>query len=566
VRRVVLVALLLGGLPLIAACQSDTYVVVTVDARATVHAAASLSVTLGNDGMSQTDALQLGMHEFPVTFSIDATGRTGDLTVGVDAFDANMLLVGRGSGTAPIASANAQVILDGADFVVNTEYAGDQELSGFIDTNGYQLAAEADGTWTVPFHGDCTSPCDMDARRFDSTGAPVSSNAAAGTNQFEMDTMQANDPLGLAGAGAGAFTMGFWDFEGSDLTTAGVACQAIDDSGDVLDNQGQIGSDAITEIYGAAAVGSNLFAVVWNAEPGSDVVEVIRGVVTDTTCTPVTNTLQTISTNGSAGIDSAFNAHIAANGEDVLYAWMQGSNDVHVRSASAQNALGSDVLLIPTGTTNVVEYVRVAPMADGFAVVVRMASTVAMTDPGSILLYKVNVAGAIQFGPVLISSTTGSDCASVQSFGVATRADGAILVTWHACGANGDGQGCGVFARIVRPTGVPVGDQFVVETTLVGDQTAPSAVGTGSAFAVAWNDASDQQPDTSGLAVRARVVEPAYDDATAVLGAPCSQTSPCGAGLTCQSGTDQVARCYETCPAGSGCPDGGTCTNGGCVF
>jgi hypothetical protein len=562
---VVVVALLLGGLSP-AGCRADDYVVVTVDARATVHGAASLSVTLANDGMSQTDALQLGMHDFPVTFSIDATGRTGDLTVAVDALDANMLLVGRGSASAPISSAATQVVLDGADFVVNTEYAGDQELSGFADTNGYQLGAEADGTWLVAFHGDCTSACDMDARRFDTTGAPLSSTAAAGTNQFAMDTMQATSPLGLASAGGGTFTMGFWDFESADLTSSGVACQAIDDAGDLLDTQGQLGSDTLSEMYGAAAVGSNLFAVVWNAEPGSDTVEVIRGVVTDTTCTPVTNTLQTISTNGSAALESAFNAHIATNGNDVLYAWMQGSNDVHVRSASASNELGSDVLLIPTGTTNVVEYVRVAPMADGFAVVVRIASTVAMSDPGSIVLYKVSVAGAIQFGPVLISNTTGSDCQSVQSFGVATRADGALLVVWHACGANGDGQGCGVFGRIVRPTGVPVGGQFVIETTLVGDQTAPSAVGTGSAFAVAWDDSSDQQPDTSGLAVRARVVQPAYDDATAVIGAPCSQASPCDSGLTCQPGTDQVARCYEMCAVGSGCPDGGTCTNGGCVF
>ena len=131
---------------------------------------------------------------------------------------------------------------------------------------------------------------------------------------------------------------------------------------------------------------------------------------------------------------------------------------------------------------------------------------------------------------------------------------------WHACGANGDGQGCGVFARVLRPSGAPVRDVFGLATTTISDQTNPSAAALPGAFAVAWGDTSAMAPDTAGSAVRARVIYPPYDDASGVLGAPCGGTSDaaCTSPLVCAAGTDG-SRCYEACASGSRCPDGGTC-------
>lgn len=546
-----------------AAACSSSYVVVTVDARQTVHAATTLQVTLGNSGSTQTDTLTLGSHEFPVTFTVDASGRTGDLSIGIAALDQNNLLVGQGSATSPLASTSASVTLDGADFVVNTDFAGDQELSADFEANGLQLGAADDGSWTVSFHETCDQPCDMLGRRFDSTGAALESMVAASTNQFALSTTQADAISTTALAGTGMFTMALWDFESTDGTVNGVACEHLDEMGNELDAQQAIATDSGTDVVSATPMMNGQYAVTWDALLSS---EVIRGVVVDNTCTPVVNSLVTISTNGSDAF--ADRAHVASNGQSLLYAWIQGVNDVHVRTASERNQLGSDVLLIPTGSQEGVQHVRVASMADGYAVVVRWESNTE-TNPGRIELYKVGTDGKLQFGPVLISGKTGSDFDSVEAFGVATRADGAILVVWHACADNGDGQGCGVFGRIVRPTGVPVGDQFVLATTLQGDQRAPSAVGIGSAFAVAWNDASEQTPDVSGLAVRARVIAPPYDDARGVLGAVCDGDSPCGDGLICDPGSDGAMRCYEDCdptlPPPT-CPEGGTCMMGGCVF
>ena len=57
--------------------------------------------------------------------------------------------VGVGSGTAKIGDTTATVMLDTADFVVNTDYAMDQFLAEDFEANGLQLAATTDGHWTA---------------------------------------------------------------------------------------------------------------------------------------------------------------------------------------------------------------------------------------------------------------------------------------------------------------------------------------------------------------------------------------------------------------------------------
>src|SRR4051812_9607001 len=121
---------LLGLLPVFAGgCSDDTYLIVTVDKRAAVHEAAKLKVTLSNAGSMRTDDLDLGENPFPVTFSLTAPGRSGELGISIDALDTNGALVGQGTGQASLADPTASVILNSADFVVNTDYANNQFLS-----------------------------------------------------------------------------------------------------------------------------------------------------------------------------------------------------------------------------------------------------------------------------------------------------------------------------------------------------------------------------------------------------------------------------------------------------
>jgi len=168
--------------------DSGSYLIVTVSTRPAVHDAKTIKVKLTNAGSERSDDLEMTPKGFPATFSVSAPGRTGDLGISVDALDADGLLVGRGETTTTIESPTAEVMVDSADFVVNTDYADDQLLSNYSPANGFQLAAVADGTWTAVHSAACDTPCNIFGRRFDPSGRPVSSQAAAGTNAFPVTT------------------------------------------------------------------------------------------------------------------------------------------------------------------------------------------------------------------------------------------------------------------------------------------------------------------------------------------------------------------------------------------
>src|SRR5262252_407463 len=86
----------------IAGCGDNKYLLVTVDSRPTVHLATQLRVTLSNAGSTVSDTRSLDSNPFPVTFTVEANGRSGDLGIQVDALDASSALVGQGAITTPV--------------------------------------------------------------------------------------------------------------------------------------------------------------------------------------------------------------------------------------------------------------------------------------------------------------------------------------------------------------------------------------------------------------------------------------------------------------------------------
>jgi len=65
-----------------------------------------------------------------------------------------------------------------------------------------------------------------------------------------------------------------------------------------------------------------------------------------------------------------------------------------------------------------------------------------------------------------------------------------------------------VYGRVLRSDGTPAGEPFVIPTTTNRNQRNPSVTAIADAFAVTWTDESMAEPDTSGQAVRARVIYP----------------------------------------------------------
>lgn len=502
IRRPPPARVLLGlGLLGLVACAShgDPYTVVTVTARPGVHDAASLSVTLSNGGTSRTDSLALASKPFPVTFSVTTPGRSGQLDIAIDALDDKGLIVGHGAASTMTTAATASLALDTTDFVVNTDYAGDQFPSSDFEANGFQLAALPDGTWTSVFRDDCaTGSCTIFARRFDTTGKPVSSALAAGTNAFPLTTTPTTSLSTPAVGASGATTLAAWDAYPTGGGTGNIACRALDTTGRAVADQASVVSEN-ADVVSVAGLANGNFAIAWNATIGADTM--IRTAVVKPDCTVVVPALS-VSLAGSNR-----KASVAANGDRVAYAWLSAGN-LHLAVRSAAGSLvTADTVLVAATATDTIESARIAPVAGGFVIAARWAKIT--TGPGRIDLIKVTSAGALMGPATLITDKTGSDFDNIEAFGLASRSDGTLLAVWHSCGdASTDGSMCGVFGRFLSSAGAPLSDLFTVPTTTLGDQKRPSVVALPDAFVVVWADASGKPPDTAGLAVRARLVYP----------------------------------------------------------
>jgi len=257
-------ALLLAPLLLAACGEDETYIVVTVDKRPAVHDADKLKVTLSNAGTMLTKELDIDDAMFPLTFSLSAPGRSGNLTIGIDAVDVMGTLVGRGSGTLSLTDLTANVMVDSADFVVNTEFASDQFLTTDYEAVGYQLAAINNGQWSTVYRDECTD-CTIFARRFDSTGLPVTSALAAGDISFPVSTTLTQSGAMPAVASSGLNTLAFWDFTETTGSPAarGIACRAWNDSGaSAMSAQATIASEG-ADVVSAVGLSNDNFAVVW---------------------------------------------------------------------------------------------------------------------------------------------------------------------------------------------------------------------------------------------------------------------------------------------------------------
>jgi hypothetical protein len=501
------VAPLLGLATALAACTGGgDYVVVTVDARAAVHDARTLSVSLSNGGTTRMDSLTLGAHPFPVTFSVSAPGRAGDLAIAVDALDEAGLIVGRGSAMTQVTADAAALRLDSADFVVNTDFAADQFPSEDFEATGFQVAALPDGTWTAAFRDSCpTSSCTIYARRFDKAGKPVSTAVAAGSNAFPLTTKPTSFASTPAIASSATTTVAVWDAYDVGGTTTSVACRALDASGQAGAAQTALSTEA-ADVVAVTAMANGNFVASWNATAIAPATgEQIHAAIVKPDCTPLATTPLVVST--LAGF--THRASVAASGDNVLFAWLV-AGDLHVRVMSSAGVfVTSDTVLIPKTALDQIEHARVAGVpGGGFVLAARWAQIAGTTGPGRIELFRITATAGLVGAPTLVTDRSATDFDNHEAFSIASRTDGSVLVAWHTCGTLGDGSQCGVFGRILGTAGEPLSDVFGLATTTEGDQKRPSVIGLPDGFVAVWSDASAKPPDVAGQSVRARIVYP----------------------------------------------------------
>ncbi|HEY4182862.1 MAG TPA: hypothetical protein VGM90_38830 [Kofleriaceae bacterium] len=496
---------LLASALLLSACSDTSFTIVTVDARPAVVGATSLRVTLSNGGSMRSDDFPLDTDQsLPLTFSISAPSRSGDLGITVEGVDRDDLVVGRGTTTAKVADPTATVLLDTTDFVVNDDVEGDQEPDDDYEAHGFQIASASDGTWLVSYVDQSGGGYRIAGRKFDSLGQPAETRAAAGTRSFTLNSSPTESTATPAIATAGTSAIAVWDFsEPSPSTVTGIACRSIDADGMLSTAQVAPNLDSGTDVVTTTALSNENFAVTWG---NFTTQQAIRAMIVKPDCTVLTGSTITLSTGPAT--DNPRRPAVASNNGKIMYAWWVDGN-VHVRVTDNSNGNAStDTQFLPKTATQEIDSVRVAPLLDGFAVFVRWGVGTAPGDKPRIDMYKTGPTGAVIGQAINVTTkTTTVEFDNPQAFGVAERSDGVLFVTWHACGDDGDGQGCGVFGRALDSSGAPLTDELRIPTTTVGDQTGPSVAPLGTdAFVVTWRDASAQQPDASMHAARARIL------------------------------------------------------------
>jgi hypothetical protein len=527
---------------------TDPAIIITVNGREALLEVEQLEVTLGNEGATQTETFEVGGATLPTTFSITAPGRTGPITISARGI-AGGLDVGRGSGVVDAAAATGELVLEPADFVVNTEFAGGQFVNQDVETNGFQLTAH-DGVITFGFRDDCpVSVCNQLGRRFGPDGRPLSTDLGAGTNQFRWNQA---DGAFIAHVGVASQTGGssiaLWD------TPTGVSCRAMSADGVAAPSVVTLAPDMGADVVSAVPFPTGDYGVVWAADDTTGT-QVIRSTVISSTCTTRISPF-------TAGIPISFanRPAIAQGPTATMIAWIENFNAARFRTGTAGGMFsppGSNGgVLVSAPSPERITFVRIVPLGNQFGVVYMRED---VNFDSTILLRRTTSAG-IQIG----ADTVVAALTDFSAPGVVVRpSDGAIAVGWTQC-TNGDGSGCGVYGRLIRPTGVPVGEAFQINTTTMEDQTDPSIAALDDAFVVAFTDSSATAPDIDGRAVRGRFIYPSYEAPPGVIGAACTSTEECGPDLVCGDDTSGEFWCHASCvPGPAACPGGGACTTSG---
>src|SRR3569623_1447139 len=205
--------------------------------------------------------------------------------------------------------------------------------------------------------GDVQRAGTIYGRTFDQNGVPSATVAAAGTNAFAFSSTLTTTLSTAAIAGSGQNILAFWDSYDTTGTGHGVACRALDPSGNLTAGQLSVLTDA-ADTGAATQLSNNNIAVTWQVSSPS---YAIHSVIVKPDCTALSNVVGISATVGADGL-SPHRAHVAGTGNFVLYAWIQ-DGDVHVRTSTLSGSVfGNDITLIPKTATMDVEALRVFPM------------------------------------------------------------------------------------------------------------------------------------------------------------------------------------------------------------
>jgi len=552
-----------------ASCKPDaaTTVLVTVKAKPGVYDVQDLDITFAQGGVSERTVLgQAGqIITLPSTFVIRADGWNGPATVTIKALDKDNRIRGEGQASVTVIADDdivGDVVLYPADFQANDIYRDSQLFT--TTASARQVSSDGKGNFVAVWEdgGAGLGRYDVYYREWDSNGKPRLNTVTNKTEEYVAnETNDYYDMPAVAMQADGHFVVAWYRADASTISDGGIYSRAFlltgrpddqSDSGHEIHLDDGTGTSHATP--DVAALADHTYVVVWHEQVGSNWQVMGRylgphGRPTKTTGGTNAPFVVASFASGTVWPDPAV-APGKNNGFMVI--WRQAGK-LWGRTY-AQGAAANSAAFAISGTDQVGGN-DVTPMLAGYgAVWEENVSCGADATPPCIRFRRYNLVGAAQEEPWTVNTTTGGKQTEPAA---AMRADGSLLVAWTSTDDGTADDAAGIRGRRLLSVGLPVGDDFAVNTTTVKDQDGPSvAIHNADSFVVLFRDRSLQPPDTDG-GIRGRLVYPEYKPTDGNIGADCEKAS-CNTGLTCLvAGVGK--RCVRTCSGSGPCPDGGTC-------
>jgi hypothetical protein len=168
-----------------------------------------------------------------------------------------------------------------------------------------------------------------------------------------------------------------------------------------------------------------------------------------------------------------------------------GSEVFQQRYDAAGNAVGPTLQKVNSTTAGNQNGSAVAAFDDGGWVVV-WASVTQNGEATNVYMQRYDGSGNAVGGETLVNTTVSGD-QSVPS--VAVLPNSSWVVVWQG---NGVGDEAGIYQQVYRPSGTPIGGEYLVNTTTAGSQSGPvvAALEDGS-WVASWNGSGDE--DSQGV-------------------------------------------------------------------
>jgi hypothetical protein len=494
-----------------AGCQQPG-VVLVLDRRQTVHGVSSINLRVSSREGEVEQAFQLAQGQLPATVELLVDGRTAPIRVTATALDDALATVAQGEASLAAlepSSEGVTLLLEPADFVVNSPVTGDQIAS--TDVTGRQVAVAADGSFMVVYETGGA----VVGRRFDRQARPATNALTNDNSQFPISApfgccFHFNPTISVSGD---RFLVGWENLDNEATTPTRYFWAAAFQTSNGAPEQSDLVavSDQGVNRWGAVAgIPGGGFALSWlrsALDPLGEGARAVDGNVFTRTFAAdgrAATAEQRAAVEATARTDYAHNiATLADDGYVVAWERLTSANTARLVArlfSSAGGPRSSEIEV--TGTQGFHLLPAVAGTGNGGFAVAWVDNTV---FPARVMLRVFDGTG-VAGEPQTVGEIRG-DQVYFPAIAVRER-DQTIAVVWTA-GTGAAPDTYDIFMRLFVASGAPLTEQMRVNTTTAGGQYSVSvAAGPEDSFIALWTDGSLAAPDEIGQAVRARVVYP----------------------------------------------------------